>query len=202
MDQKLVIDNKIFQGFPTVWENTKSSSNKNFYIGLGVVFFLAAAVGLVLFFVYKKKPTLPASQSARFFHGYIKSGEKYVNVGTRIFPEHDTNLSTSLILETTPKTTWTQEFSHNNKKNFSLRTELFGMIFSIQKNPPGLGTEWGIVYIAPIASSKTTNQTVFFNSDFQALEGPWSENETFLGSSESGNMVWLSSKTLPKLAIV
>lgn len=198
MDQKLVIDNKVFQQFPTVWDLPKSS-NKNSYIWIGVVFFLAVCVGLVLFFTYKKKNH--ASQSNRFVHGYIRSGEKYINVGTRIFPEHETNLATSLVLETTPKTTWTQEFSQN-KKHFSLRTELFGLVFTIQKNPPGLGTEWGIVYIAPIGSSKTSNQTVFFNSDFQATEGPWSESETFLGTAESGNLVWLASKKLPKITIV
>ena len=128
--------------------------------------------------------------------GYLQANKDYyINVNERIFPDHPNNLSMSLTLTKDPKTVWIQEFVDENRTQFVFKTEINGLMFSLQIGPPGTGTEWGIAFVAPIVRAVNSNVILKNNqSSMVAITPAWPENCVFLSAyQDKPELYWTSS---------
>lgn len=201
-----ILDNPKFANLPNLQQNlsvTANNSSKIWLIIVMVVVVLILGLAGYYFWYYRSKETKNKTKGKRYTHGHLKTSNGFINIGPRIFPKNPGNLSNFLVLEDKPQTIWIQELDED--QTFILKTEANGIIFSIQKNPPGAGAEWGVAYAAPMFASE--KQNVIFTSKFHATEGVWSENDVYLKTSDNHDNNFLfwdpdSKKSIKKLKMV
>lgn len=102
--------------------------------------------------------TAPLPQLKRTEVGFLqtcqvngsKKNVSYINLGPQLGANDPRNLSFSLVLETRPRTVWMQQYVTRN--NFILKTEVNGIVFSMQTGPPpGVeAVEPNMAFVAPV----------------------------------------------------
>jgi hypothetical protein len=170
------------------------------YVVCGVLIVLLITVTI---YSFTKKTTRKAKVVQTQNTGYLRVNDgQYINVKSRIFPNHEFNYSVSLTLGEKPETIWIQEFVSGSSSKFVLKTEIQGLIFALQQGPPGAGAPWGIAYLAPVV--KAVNNNVFLTEHkktMSALSSTWQdENLTFLRFCPKSQEIFWSKPDMPYLS--
>jgi hypothetical protein len=128
--------------------------------------------------------------------GYLQANDNlYINVSSRIFGEHPTNFAMDLTLGSDPQTVWIQEFVDEKRTQFVFKTEIMGLMYSMQVGPPGTGTQWGVAYVAPLVRALNTNVIIKNNqSSMIAVTPAWPDGGVFLTKYDNkDSLFWTSS---------
>lgn len=128
------------------------------------------------------QPQTPPPSTAPHPKGRFLTTSKggYVNVEALLFPDSD-NPALGLVVESNPETRWWIT------EQGALTTNVDGMDVTWQQGPPGLGTEWGIGYVAPVG---TAPNVLFHPVDLTVQNGPvWPKDPKTLQLGLRGNQI-------------
>lgn len=176
----------------------KPNKNLYLYITIGV---LGCGV-LVLIGMYAAKLVLGPADMKKLFPtcivptGFLQAGKNhYINVGERVFPDHADNFAMALSLDDEPRTVWIQEFIDESRTQFILKTEIQGLMFSIQTGPPGAGAEWGIAFVSPLVRAVNKNVVLLVNKQSLIAAAPaWPDGAIYLARyPDKPHLFWSSS---------
>ena len=159
------------------------SNNNGIWITLII---LGVMILVVLAIVFIRKPS-------KIVSGYLKIGEKYVNIGDFIFPDNEENPSKYLLVEPNKKTLWEKQFLDKKRSKFVLKTEIEGIMYTFVRGSPGHEAPIKICAVMPIID----NESVIFQNDFSAFENVWNDfdsKELFV--DEDHILFWSSSRSL------
>lgn len=133
----------------------------------------------------KQKITLTTSRNKRFV--YLKTNEdRYINTQEKIFPINSQNHTMMIHTSPDPVTVWQIDFQDDERLLFSLKTEIGGLVYSVQDGAPGTGAPWGIAYVGPVINPVGSDVVFKFLEDntLVATSSTWpGGNYVFLGLS-------------------
>jgi hypothetical protein len=195
--QKPILDQISFD-FGDIDAPIQTKRNIPLYVAIAV---LACGLLIVLGLYASKliigSPDVEKIMSTRLVPtGYLQANKShYVNVGDRLFADHPTNFSVSMSLDKEPRTVWIQEFLNEARDSFVLKTEIQGLVFSLQSGPPGAGAPWGVAFLAPVVRALNNNVVLMPNkSSFKAISPAWPDDLIYLTVyQETGQIYWTSS---------
>jgi len=175
-----------------------TGQNTSLYVVIGVL----SCVLLVLVGLYGAKLVIGAPKLNKLISthvvptGYFRANQSlYINVSNRLFENHPTNFAVTLSLDDQPRTVWIKEYLTESRDVYVLKTEIQGLMFSLQTGPPGAGAPWRIAFLAPILRSVNKNVVLTSNkSSVWAVSPAWPGNLIYLTfRPEGGNLYWTSS---------